>query len=62
MGLPLSRPYLDVRAVTFPQCALGGDFKKWTTLWYSGGLRGQLDRLSACSCQHQGAATHVHAR
>ena len=48
------RRELGLRAVTFPQCALGGDFQKWTTLWYSNGLRGQLDGLSVCACQHQG--------
>ena len=46
------RSELGLGAVTFPQCALGGDFQKWTTLWFSAGLRDRLRRLSACTCRH----------
>ena len=41
-----------LRAVTFPQCALGGSFQKWTTLWYSQGFAEKLDTLTTCTCTH----------
>ena len=43
---------LNLHAVTFPQCALGGRFQKYTTLWYSPRLAPVLDCLSACTCTH----------
>ena len=46
------RHELGLRAVTFPQCALGGLFQKWTTLWYSRGLDATLRGLRACDCRH----------
>ena len=38
--------------VHFPQCALGGDAQKWTTLIYSPALA-DLDRLGKLRCSHR---------
>ena len=38
--------------ITFPQCALGSDFQKWTTLLVSPQLVPQLVDLSRLACQH----------
>jgi hypothetical protein len=40
------------RSVTFPQCALGGAFQKWTTLLYSVGLEPSLRSLGELRCDH----------
>ena len=56
------RAELGLRAVTFPQCALGGRFQKWTTLWYTPRLHGVLHALSACACQHSSHAKIAHGR
>ena len=42
---------LNLKEVTFPQCALGGEFQKWTTLWYSEDLADTLDDLHICTCE-----------
>ena len=44
---------LNLKEVSFPQCALGGEFQKWTTLWYSEDLADSLDDLHICAC-HKG--------
>ena len=41
-----------VRSVTFPQCALSGDFQKWTTLIYSIDLHHMLEPLGHLKCTH----------
>ena len=56
------RADLGLRAVTFPQCALGGQFQKWTTLWYTPRLHGVLHTLSACTCRHTSHAEVAHGR
>ena len=43
---------LDLMEVTFLQCALGGKYEKYTTLWYSRGLAPTLDNLHICTCRH----------
>ena len=53
---------LGLHAVTFPQCALGGAFQKWTTLWYSHGLHGTLGGLQACACCHTTHSEVAHGR
>jgi hypothetical protein len=42
---------INLKEVTFPQCARGGEFQKWTTLWYSEDLAETLDELHICTCQ-----------
>ena len=39
--------------MTFPQCALGGVFQKWTTLLYSVGLEPSLRSLGELRCDHE---------
>ena len=38
--------------LTFPQCALGGDFQKWTALMAAGPRAQQLEALAALRCVH----------
>jgi hypothetical protein len=40
------------REVSFPQCALGGTFQKWTTLLYSECLHPVLSKLGDFGCNH----------
>ena len=37
---------------TFPQCALGGDFQKWTSLMVAGPRASQLRGLGMLKCEH----------
>ena len=41
------------RTVTFPQCALGGVFQKWTTLLYTCDLEPFLRPLGELTCTHE---------
>jgi hypothetical protein len=41
-----------VRTVDFPQCALGGEYQKWTTLMYSDELEPHLGHLGQLRCTH----------
>ena len=43
---------LNLHAVSFPQCALGGRFQKYTTLWFTARLAPVLNTLNACTCTH----------
>ena len=40
------------RMATFPQCALGGEFQKWTSLLYSVELEPSLAHLRKLTCVH----------
>ena len=40
------------REVSFPQCALGGEFQKWTTFLYSEDLHSVLSKLGDLGCSH----------
>ena len=40
------------RSVSFPQCALGGEFQKWTTLLFSVGFETPLRELGSLRCDH----------
>jgi hypothetical protein len=40
------------REVSFPQCALGGTFQKWTTLLYTECLHSVLSKLGDFGCNH----------
>ena len=42
---------LRLKEVTFPQCALGSKYEKYTTLWYSAAMAPTLDQLHVCSCR-----------
>ena len=48
---------LNLKSVTFPQCALGGKYQKWTTLWYSTDMANELNKLHICTCRRG----HTHA-
>ena len=41
--------------LTFPQCALGSDFQKWTSLMAAGPRAQQLQALGRLTCSHVGA-------
>ena len=41
------------RYVTFPQCALGSEFQKYTTLLYSVGLDKAIGPLDSLTCSHK---------
>ena len=45
------------RSVDFPQCMLGGEYQKWTTLLYSVDLEPRLAPLGELRCTHS-----VHAK
>ena len=40
------------RMATFPQCALGGQYQKWTSLLYSVELESSLSQLRRLTCTH----------
>ena len=42
---------LNLREITFPQCALGSKYQKYTTLWYSPAFAPILDKLHICDCK-----------
>ena len=52
---------VKTRAVmlTFPQCALGGDFQKWTSLLVAGPRASQLQALGELTCTHGGKHARV---
>lgn len=45
----------DAHLITFPQCALGGQFQKWTTLMVAGPAAGALQPLDGLRCDHHKA-------
>ena len=50
------------RFVTFPQCALGGAFQKWTSLLYSEALHPMLASLGTLTCTHAAHAKSAAGR
>ena len=46
------RKATEGRSVTFPQCAFGAEWQKFTTLMYSPGFEAWLGPLSALRCPH----------
>ena len=42
-----------VGTVTFAQCMLGGEFQKYTTLWFSTNLQNSLGSLRDLRCTHR---------
>ena len=45
--------------LTFPQCALGGDFQKWTSIMAAGSRAAQLQALGDLTCEHKGGHARV---
>ena len=45
--------------LTFPQCALGSDFQKWTSLMAAGPRAQQLQALGTLTCSHVGKHIRV---
>ena len=45
--------------LTFPQCALGGDFQKWTSIMTGGPRAAQLQALGDLTCEHKGGHARV---
>jgi len=41
-----------MKEVTYPQCALKGQYQKWTTLWYDHNMNEILEGRRACAWQH----------
>ena len=50
------------RSVDFPQCMLGGEFQKWTTLLYSEDLEPYLSPLGGLRCTHVKHAKQARGR
>ena len=45
--------------LTFPQCSLGGDIQKWTSIMVAGPRGTQLQALGNLTCAHRGGHARV---